>query len=144
MVYFIKAEETPYIKIGFTENLYARISDLQIGCPYKLKVVRTIEGSYREEKLLHTLFAAYHKLNEWFEITEDMVMDLDKFVNTHSNEHLWQKLESMLKQENGVNYKSYRLLINTNFSNIQRRIFEEDPERVYELIDKYRVNIGQE
>lgn len=144
MVYFIKAEETPYIKIGFTENLYARISDLQIGCPYKLKVVRTIEGSYREEKLLHTLFAAYHKSNEWFEITEEMVMDLDKFADTYGNEHIWEKLENLFKEEGCINYKKYRQITSANFSSIQRKIFEEDPERIYDLIDKYKANLGTE
>lgn len=74
LVYFIKNLETQNIKIGFTKDLEARLSCLQVGNDCELKVIHTIEGEEVLEKEYHQKFADYHVRGEWFKITEEQVV----------------------------------------------------------------------
>jgi hypothetical protein len=74
LVYFIKNLETQNIKIGFTKDLEARLSCLQVGNDCELKVIHTIEGEEVLEKEYHQKFADYHVRGEWFRITEEQVV----------------------------------------------------------------------
>lgn len=68
-VYFAWAENTNHIKIGSTTfPVQVRLSSIQTGCPYKLKVLLVIpNGSYELERVFQKRFARYRTLNEWFQ-----------------------------------------------------------------------------
>lgn len=144
MIYFVKAEGTPYVKIGYAEDVFRRMSGMQTDCPHKIRLIRTVEGDYEQEKSFHHLFAAYHFRGEWFEITEDMIEDLDNFIDSYGHSDLWLKLEEHLKKLPDVNYKTFRKVLNDNFSRLQRKVIKDDEDRINDLLNKYRVNIGQE
>jgi hypothetical protein len=66
MIYFIYSE-SGHIKIGVTNTLGEdRLKALQIGCPYKLTLLKIIDGGFREESIIHKLFIKYHFRGEWF------------------------------------------------------------------------------
>jgi len=70
IVYFIKDSNSGYIKIGRTNgDIEGRLSQLQVGNPNELSVVKTIEcDSHVMEKQLHEQYAAHHIRGEWFDL----------------------------------------------------------------------------
>jgi T5orf172 domain len=54
----------PYVKIGVTTNIDARMSGLQTPEPVKLYAL--LNGWAKEERALHTRFAEYRLQGEWF------------------------------------------------------------------------------
>lgn len=80
-VYFI-TDNHGHIKIGKADNAYNRLKELQVGNPYKLKVLLSImmnsqNQAYKLETALHKYFKNYKLEGEWFE--EAPVLDL---INT--------------------------------------------------------------
>lgn len=77
-VYFIASEHS--LKIGISKEVKARLTELQIGNPHKLKVVNTIfrytkSEARKTEKLFHLALRKYQKCGEWFAI--DALNDID-------------------------------------------------------------------
>ena len=73
-IYFIRSEKTHEIKIGFTSGqVQKRISSLQTGHPYKLKLLATLPGNRDYEKSLHERFAAFRLEGEWFQPHPDLI-----------------------------------------------------------------------
>jgi len=77
LIYFISTGEE--IKVGFTQDVAARVADLQTGNHKKLRVEETFV-SYREaEKMIHQRFKADHLAGEWFSRSfemEELMADL--------------------------------------------------------------------
>jgi hypothetical protein len=65
-IYFVTASELPFVKIGFAGSVRARIAALQIGSPYRLKVLTTFHGNMEDESTLHEILARYRASGEWF------------------------------------------------------------------------------
>jgi hypothetical protein len=65
-VYFISADELPFIKVGYAGSPLSRVRDLQVGNPYLLKIVAAFMGNVEDEDALHALLARYRGLGEWF------------------------------------------------------------------------------
>ena len=82
MIYFI-TDGSDAIKIGSTDDVLARLKQLQCGNPRELKILFTCNGGVTEEHILHELFKEYRiKVNtsasiEWFKCVEK----LKDFVN---------------------------------------------------------------
>lgn len=64
MVYFLEAG--PFVKIGYTNGIKTRLNDLQVGCPYKQRLLATLPGDERLEHQIHDLAEDYHARAEWF------------------------------------------------------------------------------
>lgn len=65
-VYFARAEGTDFVKIGYASNVERRMRHLQAGCPYKLTVVRVVDGDRIAEAAYHQEFADDRIDREWF------------------------------------------------------------------------------
>jgi len=66
-IYFIECRGAHTIKIGYTSsNPLSRLSSMQTGCPYELRLLFYVEGTLSEEKALHELFAPLLLRGEWF------------------------------------------------------------------------------
>lgn len=77
-LYVIHAEGTNYYKVGFTERpIGNRLSQLQVGCPQRLKVVRWYEfsASVQSETATHKALEKYHVHGEWFELSSIQIVD---------------------------------------------------------------------
>jgi hypothetical protein len=75
VIYFIQAEESKRIKIGYTnETAYSarknvakrRLNVLQVGSPEVLDLLSSIDGTQEDEQELHAQFAPYRIHGEWF------------------------------------------------------------------------------
>lgn len=72
------------VKIGKTNNLARRLSNIQTGCPYKFTHVFTITSVYHEEvvgleKLLHQLLPARLR-GEWYDGSETFFCALHRLL----------------------------------------------------------------
>lgn len=70
-IYFALQEEPQpdlgLSKIGWSGgNPAARVSSLQTGNPFPLKLVATVKGTRSDEALIHAGLADYHVRGEWF------------------------------------------------------------------------------
>lgn len=71
-VYFIKSMSKPsYTKIGYSADPEKRILDLQIGCPFELKLIGCIKcdnpkKAQQLESHLHRRFRPKRAYGEWF------------------------------------------------------------------------------
>lgn len=76
IIYFVRCNE--FIKIGSSKgnSLRARLSDLQVGNPYKLKLETFIIGDRRKEKTLHKQLKAHKRSGEWYQLSNDMIKHL--------------------------------------------------------------------
>ena len=67
MIYFLGAGR--FVKIGFTDNLKLRMSEIQVGCPYKMKLLAYCEGGFDEEYRFQDMAAYYRYRGEWFRLS---------------------------------------------------------------------------
>ena len=75
-VYFIQAIESNFVKIGSAKNIEKRLSNLQVGCPFELKLINYIYGRSQEVNL-HKRFQAYHVRGEWFTLEGELKQFID-------------------------------------------------------------------
>jgi hypothetical protein len=66
-VYFIQAEIGGLIKIGWASDPDLRLERMQPHSPLVLRLLFCYPGNGRQERELHTKFAAARKHGEWFE-----------------------------------------------------------------------------
>lgn len=66
MIYFIQQEEEGNIKIGHSKNIEQRLADLQVASPYKLILLGSVVGAYKEEQQIHQYLNYYRVQGEWF------------------------------------------------------------------------------
>lgn len=71
-VYFITiGEPAIWVKIGYTAgDPYARMANLQTGCPYPMTMAGFVLATIGLEQDLHSVLAEYRKQGEWFELSE--------------------------------------------------------------------------
>lgn len=70
MIYFIRQDST--VKIGCTKNIKIRLSDLQVSNPHELSVLLLINGSFKEEERLHSLFVDDKVRGEWYFLSDEI------------------------------------------------------------------------
>jgi hypothetical protein len=83
-IYLIECDG--FYKIGVAKNINARLSALQIGTPYKLNLIGSIEHVKWLEHILHGILSFYHTRGEWFRlvgITKTAIIDL--FTQPHTD-----------------------------------------------------------
>lgn len=67
-VYFIQADESGPIKIGFTaDDPRRRLASLQTGNPAALRLLGAIKGTFADERRFHSDLAEWRLQGEWFQ-----------------------------------------------------------------------------
>lgn len=76
-IYIIQAVIGGPVKIGVSVYPPARLEQLQVGCPFPLRIIKSFPATKTvTEKGLHARFAAYRLHGEWFQ--EDILALLEK------------------------------------------------------------------
>lgn len=78
MIYFIQCGENGPIKIGQSDDVEARMSQLQIACPYKLKLLWVYTGNMYTEKDIHREFSHERIRGEWFHPSRRLFKSIEK------------------------------------------------------------------
>jgi hypothetical protein len=71
-IYFVRNGRRRRIKIGYTGDYRARISNLMTASGDELKLVALIRGSRQDEKALHYRFGDYWVKGEWFKFEGEL------------------------------------------------------------------------
>lgn len=61
------------IKIGMSKHARVRLGELQMGFPYDLHLLATIEGAIRVERTVQHLFSHAHIRGEWFRPVDELL-----------------------------------------------------------------------
>lgn len=71
-VYFIALASLPFVKIGFTKDIYQRKASMQTNCPFMLKLIAFYPAKSIHERYLHQLLSASCHRDEWFAYTRQI------------------------------------------------------------------------
>lgn len=82
-VYFIAAEGTDRIKIGYATHPKSRLKSISGMSPVPLRMVATMPGSLSDEKALHKKFAHNRTHGEWFRFASD----ISDYIREHCNDY---------------------------------------------------------
>jgi hypothetical protein len=88
MIYFLRCTGTPWVKIGWADDVIRRINDIQQYNPHRLQLVAVRNGKRKEESRLHTKFSEYRRIGEWFELSDELTnfireqMRPDRYLDT--------------------------------------------------------------
>jgi hypothetical protein len=66
LIYFVRVGDK--VKIGFTNDVHRRLSELQVSSPVKLEPLLILRGSAVMERALHRKFKAQRLNREWFRL----------------------------------------------------------------------------
>jgi len=84
MIYFIQAGKNGPIKIGHTNNKVSnRMASMQVGCPYELRLLWTLNGDIKDEFNLHEMFKHERIRGEWFHPSKDLVDYINETPNIY-------------------------------------------------------------
>ena len=66
MIYFALIRPLDAVKIGVGSDVTRRIAQLQAHCPVDVELIKTLDGSFREERELHWRYRHARVRSEWF------------------------------------------------------------------------------
>ena len=72
-IYFIRAGDDGFVKIGKSKCPDKRLASLQSANPLRLSIIRTIDGDSAEERIVHMAFEHLHVHGEWFRFSDEML-----------------------------------------------------------------------
>lgn len=145
MIYLINGKCSAMYKIGYTENsIESRMKALQTGCPYKLKLIKNIQGGFAIEKMLHEKYKTNRKQGEWFEFKNinPVVKYMDDISNNkviNNNSYLLDWKEHIIETLSGEN-KSFRSergisnLLELAIVNIKLELYNESIRNIVEYM----------
>jgi hypothetical protein len=71
-VYFVEAVGSDRIKIGKTRAVDARLQQLQVTSPFKLRILKVIRGGVDEDLRWHDRFKHLRVHGEWFHLDPEL------------------------------------------------------------------------
>lgn len=90
-VYIVQCIGFNYYKIGISKNDYHnRISSMQTGCPFELNMINAFHCvNYSEIEInLHKKYSKKRISGEWFELDENDLLDIYKFIGNNTKTQL--------------------------------------------------------
>lgn len=75
-IYIIHCKDLNTIKIGYSDNPFSRLAQLQVGNSSELSILSIFKGGREEEEILHKKFASNKVRGEWFALDESLVGEL--------------------------------------------------------------------
>lgn len=84
-IYYIACTSTMRLKIGFTNgDPLKRLRALQTGAPAPLTLIAVHPGTIEQERELHKKYEAQRIHGEWFEMCEELFMQIGAVVWTQA------------------------------------------------------------
>lgn len=71
-VYFARAGNSSFVKIGFASDVERRMRELQTSNSSPVEALISIPGDRALEGRLHKRFAAHRKTGEWFRLSDEI------------------------------------------------------------------------
>lgn len=83
-VYFIQADPTDEIKIGFSVDPSRRLDTLQTAAARELHLLATLPGTLELEREFHERFAAHRTIGEWFKASAEILDFIHSLRRPHT------------------------------------------------------------
>ena len=80
MIYFIYSPELSRLKIGYTNDVKKRFSQIKTHSPSKLVLLGHSEGDFEKERFLHEKFKENRNHLEWFKLDLAMLKQLNEYI----------------------------------------------------------------
>ena len=84
-VYVIGNTSHNICKIGYSKYPLKRLSEIQTGCPYYLKIILIVKGSMKTERSLHKKYNKYRLSGEWFSFVGHLKESIESISKTEVN-----------------------------------------------------------
>ncbi|UQS95064.1 GIY-YIG nuclease family protein [Pseudanabaena phage Pam2] len=149
-VYIIHCKDLATIKIGYSDNPFARLSQLQMGNSSELSIVSVFKGGREEEAKLHEMFELNSVRGEWFSVDDSLVSELANYQAQKVAKDLGSDFESLSPNSELVNeaieaIDRFRKNTTEIFVEIMQKLSEGLPEddaktlmlKVEEMVNKY-------
>lgn len=103
IIYLFFIPELNISKIGISRNVNKRLNQLQTGCPYQIKLMKTYssEFSTKIEKVLHRGFGTkkidsseYTLIGEWFNLDIDSILKFEEICTEIEKNIIYLKKEN--------------------------------------------------
>jgi hypothetical protein len=78
-VYFVTAGEGGPIKIGWSQDVYRRMEELQTANPHKLVLIGKLRGTMADEARVHSLFSRFRIQSEWFKHVPEILEFIQEY-----------------------------------------------------------------
>lgn len=85
VIYLIQHENIPeYTKIGYTNNMSQRVTQLQTASPTNIKVLyqKETDRAPQLEKYLHRKYGRFKSNREWFKLTNEEITEIINLCET--------------------------------------------------------------
>lgn len=73
LIGIVPGPQLPYVKIGYSSDVWDRLTQLQGGNPYELRVLSFFPGGKETEGAIHCALAAHRVRGEWFDLGSDPI-----------------------------------------------------------------------
>jgi hypothetical protein len=70
VIYVIQPEGLDFVKIGQTRDLYPRLSGIQTGSPFELRILFVLLGGLDLEGEIHNKLQCHRQRGEWFVLSD--------------------------------------------------------------------------
>lgn len=87
-VYFIQADGSGSIKIGYTKHLNSRVKGLQTSSPVPLKLITSMKGGRSIERALHARFSDLRIRGEWFRPDPELLKYIEEITRDPAEQSL--------------------------------------------------------
>lgn len=140
MVYLIENLNNSTYKIGYSQNPNKRLQSLQTSTCDDLKLIMTISGDIKLEKILHSEFQDLHIKREWFK-KSDIIFN--KFLEIGANKIITEKEPShILIYPQGL---GILLILNQETKNLLFLILKTSVKsNIVKLTPKYKRSLYKE
>lgn len=125
-VYFILNKDNNLIKIGCSNNIQRRYNELvsnlyNLGLNNELEILKTIEtkNKFEVENIYHSIFKEYRKTGEWFDITLDMINNVD-YLKEIKDKNINAKIFFKNVNNNSYNIINGKCIPKYNINNISK------------------------
>ena len=82
-IYFILSEKFNAVKIGFTRNnIEQRLKDAATWYPYDYDMIKMIEGTMIDERMIHRRFVKDKLRGEWFNYSDELKEYIENLENS--------------------------------------------------------------
>ena len=126
MIYFIQSGTNGPIKIGQSDNPEERMAQLQIGCPYKLKLIWVYKGADITESELHAEFGHERIRGEWFrpskKIFRFMSEELGNYYEVELNDNKTIGISEDFRFGIDIHYDRTTFLINDSWCGVESNL----------------------
>jgi hypothetical protein len=139
VIYFlIEQNDYTLVKIGYTNNLGARLITLQTGNPRPLTLIAVLDGDTLLESFIHDRYKNYKYNNEWFYLTEDLLQFLKPYLFSYRKPQQLFKVD-ITKGNSTPKFNSRLQILKDNYSKSDRDIaklihLEEPNQQLHNLI----------